>query len=101
MVKKIVINGARTDQLQSKNFHCCFNAASFIHGATNDPGDLSAAHNHSVLKGLSAEKRIESISCVLADLQSFKETLVEVNFLVNSTNATVNHQFLTSNQVPN
>ena len=101
MVKKIVINGARTDQLQSKNFHCCFNAVSFIHGATNDPRDLSAAHNHSALKGLSAEKRIESISCVLADLQSFKETLVEVNFLVNSTNATVNHQFLTSNQVPN
>jgi len=71
LVKKCVINDAQTDQLYSKNFHCCFNAVSFIQGATDDPTNLSTTHDHSVLKGLSAEKRIKSISFVLAVLQDF------------------------------
>ena len=57
LVKKIVLNYAKIAPLLSKNFHYCFNAVSFIHRATNDPTHFSATNNHSVLKGLSAQKQ--------------------------------------------
>ena len=81
LVEKNVKNEVGREEPLSIHFRNYFSAVSFIQEPTNDLTTLSATHNHCVLKELSAEKRIKSISLVLAVLQGFKVTSVKVIFL--------------------